>query len=208
MRLLHKEVWYDRENPLYHAVASQEMLDKDFTVKSGEWYYKDGWIIGRNPGEFPGMIVSKSHYYGNVMVDFRAKIVSPSTHDINVMWNGSWDESTNTRSVAYVAGVNGWWRDMVGIEKSPDYKLNVGNPLFKASPDREYHIQAGSVNGHCFVLIDGREIVEITDPDPIDQNKYGLIGFEAYASMIAIREVSVYRLEWEEKKMQYPHEFA
>ena len=29
----------------------------------------------------------------------------PSTHDIDCMWNGSWNERTNTRDVAYVAGL-------------------------------------------------------------------------------------------------------
>ncbi|MBO4264664.1 MAG: hypothetical protein J5922_01115 [Clostridia bacterium] len=207
MRLLHKEVFYDRFSPLYHETASEKMLSRDFDIKSGEWWYENGYIIGRNPGQFPGMIVSKKDYFGNVMIDFYAKIVSPSTHDINVMWNGSWDDEKNERGVAYVAGVNGWWRNMVGIEKSPDYKLNVGNPLFSAEADKEYHIQAGSVCGHCFVMIDGKEIVEITDPSPIDSEKYGKFGFEAYASMIAIREVSVYRLEWQESKMNYPREF-
>ncbi len=207
MRLLHKEVWYDPANPLYHRVASEEMLRNDFTVKHGSWWYKDGWIYGKNPDECPGMIVSKGHYFCDMMVDFYAKIVSPSTHDINVMWNGEWNHNTNTRSVAYVAGINGWWRNMVGIEKSPEYKLNVGNPLFKAEADREYHIQAGSVKGHCFVMIDGQLVIELTDPNPIDVTNHGLFGFEAYASMIAIREVSVFRLYWEEKKMTYPREF-
>lgn len=207
MQLLHKEVWFDRENPLYHAKASESVLNQDFEIKSGEWHYGDGYICGKNPGEFPGMIVSRNDYFGNVMVDFFAKTVPPSTHDINVMWNGSWDDATNTRSLAYVAGVEGWWRGMVGIEKSPDYKLNVGNPLFEFTPGREYHIQAGSVDGHCFVVIDDTLIVEVTDPAPIDGTKYGKIGFEAYASMIAIREISVYRLLWEEKRLHYPKEF-
>lgn len=206
MRLLHKEVWYDPDRPLYHAAASEKVLSEDFEVKSGKWHYKDGYIHGKNPGEFPGMIVSKADYFGNVMVEFYAKTTLPSTHDINVMWNGSWDEKTNTRSIAYVAGIEGWWRGMVGIEKSPDYKLNVGNPLFEFTPGREYRIQAGSVDGHCFVTIDNNLVIELTDPDPIDGSRYGKIGFEAYASMIAIREISVYRLNWEEKRMHYPRE--
>ncbi len=207
MRLLHKEVWYDPANPIYRFPGTEAAFRSDFIVKRGRWYFENGKIVGRHPYETPGMIISRSHYYCDVMVDFKAQILSPSTHDVNVMWNGHWDLETNTRGVGYVAGINGWWRNMVGIEKSPEYKLNVATQLFTAEPDHEYHVCAGSVAGHCFVLIDGKEALELTDPDPIDVTQNGLIGFEAFASWIAISDVKVYKLKWKESDLTYPREF-
>lgn len=69
-------------------------------------------------------------------------------------------------------------------------------------PGHPYHIQAGSVNGHIFVIVDGRLLLELTDPDPIDSGKYGKIGFEAYSSHIRFTDFKVRRAVWE------PHETA
>lgn len=195
------------EVPLYDAVVSKEMFVRDWDIKSGEWRYEDGWLYGKNPESFPGMIVSKKDFFGDVMVDFIARTVAPSTHDINVMWNGSWDETKDERGIAYVAGVQGWWGGKVGVEKSPKYKLNVGTPLFDFVPGKEYHIQAGSVNGHCFIRIDGKLILEVTDPDPIDNRKHGKVGFEAYSSYIAIKDIHVFSLSYETINMVYEREF-
>lgn len=208
MRLLHKEVWFDPECPLYEEKVSGEVLDRDFEVKTGTWDYRDGWIRGRNPEEYPGMIISRQDFFGDVMVDFFAKVLEPSTHDINVMWNGCWDEEKNERGIAYVAGVQGWWEGKAGIEKSPEYLLNVGTPLFPFTPGKVYHIQAGSVKGHCFLRIDGQLIIEVTDPDPIDSSRFGKIGFEAYASWIAVQNIKVYRLFYKQVRQHYPREFA
>ena len=73
MRLLHKEVWFDPECPLYEEKVSREVLDRDFEVKTGAWDYRDGWIRGRNPEEYPGMIISRQDFFGDVMVDFFCK---------------------------------------------------------------------------------------------------------------------------------------
>ncbi len=204
--LLKKRVFI-KENPLYGTHVSEEMFLQDWDIKSGEWAYSDGWIYGKNPGNFPGMIVSKKDFFGDVMVDFVAKTVEPCTHDINVMWNGSWDEIKDERGVAYVAGVEGWWGGKVGVEKSPDYKLNVGTPLFDFIPGKEYHIQAGSIKGHCFIRIDGKLILEVTDPDPIDNQKHGKVGFEAYSSYIAVKDIHVFSIFHEDVNMLYVSEF-
>ena len=65
------------------------------------------------------MIILKKDFPGNVMVEFEARTVKPSTHDINVMWNGEWNDSLNLRGKAYIAGIEGWWEGKVGLEKSP-----------------------------------------------------------------------------------------
>lgn len=49
---------------------------------------------------------------------------------------------------------------------------------------------------------------ELTDPRPIDSNIHGKIGFEAYASWIAIKDIKVYRIEQKSFKNRYGREFA
>ena len=203
IRLMRKVIDLEKSKILYSAPFTKENLKKDWHHYTGEWWFEDGWVHGQNPENSPGMIVSKADYPGNVLMEFEAQTVLPSTHDINFMWNGSWDEKKNERSVAYVAGLQGWWEGKIGIEKSPDYKLNVGTPLFPFEAGRIYNIKGGSIDGHCFILADDKLLLEVTDPDPIDGKKYTKIGFEAYASHIKIRNLIVRQISWEPLQLKY-----
>lgn len=178
-----------------------------FTVKSGNWTVEDGWAVGKNPNMCPGMIVSKPDFFGNVMVEITAKMVAPSTHDINVMINGEWDEEKDERGMAYVAGVEAFWHGQVGFEKSPEYKLTAATPLFTFDPEKEHNFKMGNVDGKVFVLVDDTLCLEIQDPDPLDASKYGKIGFEAYSSWWKFKGLKVYKLKYEKIEEYYNPEF-
>ena len=207
LRIMRREIDVNASAVLYDAPFSAESLGKDWQVRGADWRVENGWLTGKNPENRPGMIVSRTDYPGNVLLDFEAKTILPCTHDIDFMWNGSWDESRDERGVAYVAGLQGWWEGKVGIEKSPDYRLVVATPLFPFEPGRAYRIQGGSVDGHCFVFVDGKLLIEATDPDPIDSTRYARIGFEAYCSHVAIRNLKVRRIAWRPIESSYRPEF-
>jgi len=207
VNLMHKRIDPESMAVLYEARFTPELFEQDFEVRDGHWFVEDGWLIGESRRNFASMTLLKQPIYGPVCLDFYAKVLPPCTHDINCMWSGSWDEATNTRALAYVAGIGGWWDGKVGFEKSPEYKLNCGTKLLNFEPGREYHMQCGSVGGHVFVIVDGALAIEATDPDPIDQSKYGRIGFEAYCTRMAVRDLKVRRAECELLKEQYIPEF-
>ena len=207
MYLLKKTLDVDSCPVLYETEFTKESFERDFEIKGGEWKVENGVLYGSNRGNFPGMAVSKASYCDNVILDFYAKTVLPCTHDINVMWNGSWNEETNTRHVAYVAGLEGWWHGKVGFEKSPEYKLNASTSLLDFTPGFEYHIQCGSINGHVFVIVNGKLCLEVTDVDPIDFTKYGKVGFEAYCARIAVRSFKVRKAVWKDAEDAYVPEF-
>lgn len=207
MRLMNKELLLDQCPVLWHKELTEDVLSEDFDIRSGEWHVENGWLYGENRGNFPGMVISRQDFFGNVLLEFTANTVLPCTHDINAMWNGSWNEQTNTRDVAYVGGLEGWWHGKVGFEKSPGYKLNAANPLFDFHPGREYHIQMGSIDGHAFIIIDGTLVLEVTDPDPIDTARYGRFGVEAYCSSIRVRDVYLRRAVAAAVEERYEPEF-
>ena len=186
---------------------TQEIFERDFDVKSGTWYVEDGWVVGKNPECCPGMLVSKADYFGDVLLEVTCKMVEPSTHDINVMINGSWDDENNKRSWAYVAGLEAFWHGNIGFEKSPKYDLTVANSLFDFDPTKEYVFQFGRAMRTLFVAVNGRLALQIGDPDPIDGNLYGKIGFEAFASWWKFRNVRVKRLSYECVRETYVKEF-
>ena len=179
----------------------------NFIIKSGNWYTQDGWVVGKNGQMNPGMIVSKNDFFGNVMVEITAKMEGTSTHDVNVMINGEWDEEKDERGNAYVAGVEAFWHGNIGFEKSPEYKLTAATNLFDFDPQKEHVFKFGNISGKIFVIVDDKLCLEITDPDPLDVNKYGKIGFEAYSSWWKFKNLRVYKIKYEEIKEYYNPEF-
>lgn len=207
IQLMKKKIFTEKQEVLYNVPFSDESLARDFEIKSGKWHVEDGWLVGENRENFAAMVISKADWFGPIMMEFDAQTILPCTHDINVMWHGSWNNSNNTRDVAYVAGLQGWWDGKVGFEKSPEYKLNVGTQLFEFEPGRVYHMAVGDIEGHIFVVVDGKLVLEITDPNPIDSQKYGKIGFEAYCSKLKFKNLSIKRITWEDDPKTYTAEF-
>lgn len=185
----------------------EQSFKEEFTVKSGEWYTDNGWVVGKNPEMAPGMIISNKDFFGNIMVEITAKMVGPSTHDINVMINGEWDEEKDCRGNAYVAGVEAFWHGNVGFEKSPEYKLTAATHLFNFDPQKEYNFKMGNISGKIFVLVDDTLCLEVTDPEPLDENKFGKIGFEAYSSWWKFKNLKIYKLKYEKINEYYNSEF-
>ncbi len=207
LRIMKKEIDIAESKVLFREPVSERGFREHWKVHSGDWTVEGEWITGRNRENRPGMVFLRGDYPGDVLVDFEARTVPPSSHDINVMWNGSWDEMKNERGTAYVAGLEGWWEGKVGIEKSPEYRLTAGTPLFEFDPGRIYRIQAGSIGGHCFIFVDGCLALEMTDPDPIDSTRFTKVGFEAYCSHIQVRNVRVLAAAWRPLDIQYTAEF-
>ena len=205
--VMRKRIDLDSSPVLYDRPLSPESLQEDWEVRNAEWRCADSAVLGRNPRPAPGVLMSRGEFPGNVLMDFRASTVAPSTHDIDVMWNMSWNEQANMRGPAYVAGLQGWWDGKVGIEKSPEYRLVAAAPCPWFESGREYHIQAGSIDGHCFMFVDGVLRIELTDPEPINSKVHGRVGFEAYQSMIRVRGLVVRRIVWQERAQSYPEEF-
>ena len=205
--IMKKRIMLEQSPVLYDTPFTPESLAADWQVRGGAWRVEDAWLSGRNPDNSPGMITSRREFFGNVLLDFEARVAPPCTHDIDWMWNGSWDDAKQERGLSYICGIEGWWEGKVGFEKSPDYTFVAATPLFTFEPGRTYHIQSGSIDGHVFTFIDGQLIIELTDPFPIDHSRYGMIGFEAYASMPQIRNLVVRQIVWEVRPQSYAPEF-
>jgi hypothetical protein len=205
--LMKKKVLLSKSKILYDRQVTPESLAAEWTIHHSEWDADGEWLTGSNRGNHPGMAILNQDFPGNVLVEFEAQTLLPSSHDINVMWNGEWLEDGDRRGLAYVAGLQGWWTGKVGIEKSDKYEFMVGTPLFSFVPGKLYKIKAGSIEGHCFIFADDQLLLEAMDPDPIDNRKYTKIGFEAYCSRIRIRNIVIRQIHWEEAGMKYEPEF-
>lgn len=207
LHLMKKKVLLSKSEILYNRQVTPGALAAEWTIHHSEWSAEGEWLTGSNRGNHPGMAILKQDFPGNVLVEFEAQTLLPSSHDINVMWNGEWLAEGDRRGIAYVAGLQGWWTGKVGIEKSDKYEFMVGTPLLSFVPGKIYKIRAGSIEGHCFIFADDQLLLEAMDPDPIDHQKYTKIGFEAYCSRIRIRNIIIRQVSWEEAEMKYDPEF-
>ena len=198
----------DESPVLYDRPFSVESIAEDFEIKDGKWYVDtDGWLVGENPDCSAAMVMSKGEYFGDVLVEFDAATVLPATRDINITFHGSWDEEKNCRDVAYVFGLEGWWRGYVGFEKSPDYKFVANTKLLNFVPGKTYHIAVGNIANDLFIFVDGVLAMELSDADPIDMNKYGRIGFEAFCTRVKYKNFVVKQIEKVYSKPGYDPEF-
>lgn len=205
--LISKEIDLKNSIVLYNKPMTIGSLETDWETHNCLWSVKDGWLTGVNPNESAGMAFLKENFPGNILLEFEGRTVYPSTHDIDFMWNGEWSDELNSCGVGYIGGLSGWWSGRIGIEKSPEYTLRASTKYFKFEPGKIYKVQAGSIDGNCFLFIDGEEIIELNDPDPIDNKKYGKVAFTAWSSHIQIRNVVIRQICWKPVELKYFPEF-
>ena len=208
IQLMKKKLYPKRMEILYECAGfTDETLDSDFETHGGKWYCEDGWLIGENRECSAAMVMTKAEYTGDVLVEFDAATVAPAAHDINVTWHGSWDYAKDTRGMGYVMGVEGFWEGFVGFERSPDYSLLAMTDLFDFAPGEVYHITVGNIKNTLFLAINDRLALSVTDPDPIDVDRYGKVGFEAFCTKVKYGNLKIRRLEYVDDYKTYHPEF-
>jgi hypothetical protein len=123
--LLGKKVKYEESEILFKYSPDENFL-KYFTPKTGEWKYEDGYLVGIEPGNLGGILLTNESFNDDVMLTFTVKAELPATRDLNAVWCAHWDEKTDYLGESYVCGLNGWYEGKSGIErngKSP-WELN------------------------------------------------------------------------------------
>lgn len=85
LHLMKKEIDLNASLVLFSEAITRESLERDWTRHHSEWKVEDGWLTGINRGNWPGMAILKKSFPGNVLVEFEARTVLPSSHDINVI---------------------------------------------------------------------------------------------------------------------------
>lgn len=205
--LVDKEINVKESPVLFSERITRENVRQIFDIYNSNWTVTNGWLTGINPDESAGMAVFKKKFPGNILLEFECRTVKPSTHDINFMWNGEWSPELNSCGNAYIGSICGWHTGRTGIEKSPGYKFRVTCPNTGFMPGKTYKVQTGSINGKCFIFIDGSLSIEADDPDPLDNNKYSSVAFTAWSSHIQIRNIIIRQAVWKPVEMVYHPEF-
>jgi hypothetical protein len=203
IKLAGKKVLFDK-SPVVFSYNPDENWKNYVDVKSGNWYYEDGAIIGFEPGNKGGIAFLNKYFENDVMLSFTVSTVLPATRDLNAVWAANWDDEEDYLGSSYVCGLNGWWENKAGIERNKTSNLYSTTSLYKYTPGAEVRMTCGSINGHCFMVVDDVLVTELIDPSPI---KGGYAGFSAYCTKLRIKDIEVREIVWEEFKQEYTPQF-
>lgn len=201
--IMGKEIDTQASQTLYAPEMTAETLEADWEISGGNWRAEDGWFIGVCRKDGGGLIYSKAQYPGDILLDFRAKTIPPCNNDLNFTWKTSgWDYKHDDAIDGYIAGLNGWWENKVGIERYPDWSPMTASPLFPMKSGQVYHIQAGDIAGHCFVCVDGKLVIEMKDPNytTLPNNRVGL---GTYCSQVAFTDLKIKQISWKPRTLRY-----
>ena len=201
--LLGKKILSDK-SPVVFSYSPDENWEKYWEVMTGEWTEEGGYLIGAERGNFGGILMTRERFEEDVMFSFTIGTVLPATRDVNAVFCANWNESHDYLGESYVCGLNGWWENKAGIERNLGNGLYTATSLFKYTPGTEVKMVCGSVNGHCFMVVDDVLVSEVMDPNPISG---GHVGFSAYCTKIRIKDIEVREICWEKFKQKYEPEF-
>lgn len=201
--LLGKKIFWDKSQILLDY-RPDENWQAVWDAKLGHWECKDGYLIGSEPGNFGGILLSKQSFADNVMMRFKMSTVLPATRDLNAVFCTTWDDSVNYLKKSYVVGLNGWYENKSGIERFPEEEMRSLTSLYQYTPGTEVEILTGAIDGHCFLFADGVLVQELIDSDPI---RGGHVGFSPYSTALKIRDIQVRKIAWEKREQIYEPEF-
>ena len=201
--LLGKKIFWDQSQVLLDY-RPDENWQAVWDAKLGHWECKDGYLIGSEPGNFGGILLSKQSFDDNVMMRFKMSTVLPATRDLNAVFCTTWDDSVNYLKKSYVVGLTGWYENKSGIERFPEEEMRSFTSLYQYTPGTEVEILTGAIDGHCFLFADGVLVQELIDSDPI---RGGHVGFSPYSTILKIRDIQVRKIAWEKRAQIYEPEF-
>ncbi|MBQ6810471.1 MAG: hypothetical protein IJO94_03600 [Firmicutes bacterium] len=177
-------------------------------ISGGEWNAAEGVLDGLYRGNAGGLIYTNAQFPGNIIMDFYGRMVSPCNNDLNFSFRAKgWDYEKGDAAQGYIAGINGWWKNRIGIEHYPECRIFALSGMFDAKSDRDYHIQAGIVDSYCFIAVDGTLAVLLADPDPISEEGCFRIGLGTYCSHVQFRDLKIFRAESREVPFSYAPQF-
>ncbi len=165
----------------------------DWTIirHSPRWQVTSEAIVGGEAGETAhGQIFYRTPVPGDIVMEFDAELIGDCDHDIIWWWGTSLDR--DPWGEGYLGCIGGWWNNLSGIEKSPDFEPSCIVPTTPVRPRTVYHIISGGAGSMQFIFVDGALSCYMTDPDPATR-RGGYFGFGVFESHVRYSNLKIYR---------------
>lgn len=187
------------------VLADLTTLDPDdwtLIKHAPKWTVTPGSIVGGGPDEpTHGQVFYAKPFRGDVILEFDARIIPPSYHDLVWFWNARFEEEP--WSAGYLGCLSGWWSNSAGIEKLPNFIPSAIAPSHATNPGKWYHIVSGSCGIAHFIVVDGKLVTYFSDAEVPDPSKPGYIGFGIYESHAEYKNLKVMRPHFDPREPQY-----
>lgn len=134
------------------------------------------------------------------MMTFKITSVLPATRDLNAVWCSEWNLETDYLGNSYVCGLNGWYDGLSGIERNGENSFYASTSLYKYNPGEEIEMTCGSINGHCFMIVNDILITEYKDTFLL---LTGYAGSSPCCTEFKIKDVEIRKIKWERRKQKY-----
>ena len=180
------------ECELLYSFERFDPEDWSIVKHTPKWTVHPDRVEGGGPDEpHHGQIFYKTPVRGDVVMSFDARIIPPSYHDLVWFWNTRFD--VEPWSAGYLGCLGGWYDDMAGIEKLPDFVPSAIAPSFRTEPGRVYHVTSGSIGFEHFIAVDGKLVTYFSDKDVPPPDEPGYFGFGVFESHAEYSNLKVYR---------------
>ena len=163
-------------------------------VGKPKWEITNSSIIGGPEALTHGQLFYKTPCQGDIIMEFDARLIAPSDHDI--IWWYRISLETKPWGRGYLACLGGWYRNLAGIESVPDFALSATSNSCRVEPGEWYHIVGGVIGNHHFIEVNGRVVLELLDPNSLPANHNGHFGFGVYQSHVEYRNLLIYAPKW------------
>jgi hypothetical protein len=175
--------------------------DEWIVVGKPKWTVAGSSIIGGPESDTHGQIFYKTPYAGDMVMEFDARLIAPSDHDI--VWWYRTDLERKPWGKGYLAALGGWYRNLAGIESVPDFALSATSNSCQVKPDQWYHIVSGVVANHHFIAVDNAVVFELLDSNLLPDSHRGHFGFGIFQSHVEYRNLVVYAPQWQKVEEKY-----
>lgn len=200
--LVEYEIDLEKSELLYDFQNNFSAEDWNIIRGDSDWSVQPNAIRGTYKGpELHSQIFFNKPVKGDVVMEFDAKLIAPSIHDIIWLWKTSFE--AEPWGEGYLGCLAGWYDDYLGIEKLPDYNARVLGRTYHLESDRNYHIISGTANKHNFIILEGELVCFFTDPAAPSIEKEGFFGFGIYEADAEYSNLKVYRPNLQPKEFGY-----
>ena len=73
LRIKKIDIILEKSELIYSIKFTKEQFEKDFDISNGSWEVDGDYLVGYMVEDGGGLIYSKKHYLGDVLLDFYAK---------------------------------------------------------------------------------------------------------------------------------------
>ena len=199
-----------KQSELLAEFSAFDLADWPHVWRKPRWRVENGRLLGGDPDEDTyGEIFYRTPFTGDVMLEFDAEILAPSYHDIIWFWKTTLffgEERKRHPEIwgdGYLGCLGGWYANLAGIERTPDYRPSVISPSFPVEAGKTYHIHSGCVGARHFIAVDGKLVTYFTDPATPSPETPGYIGFGVFESCVAYWNLRVWKPVAENVPLKY-----